>query len=532
MKASHVISSSRFVLLLLAGSGLALVGCSTVGPEYQRPAADLSQEWRDIEAPALTGEFSEHGAWWTAFNDPALSSLIESAYQQNLTVRSAAVRILQARAQLGIANGHLYPQQQRLVGGIYHTSSSKNQPNTILGDLDINIADVAFDVAWEIDVWGKIRRGIESADAAYLASAAAYDALLVSLVAGVGDAYTLIRTFEQHIEIARENVGIQERSIQIADVRFRNETTTELDVQQAKSLLAGTQAAIPRFQIGLRQAQNALDILLGITPGQDQIQLEQSAPIPSAPATVAVGVPADLLRRRPDVKQAELQAAAQAALIGVSKAELFPVFALTGALGLRASDGSSSTLSGEEGLDNTFSSESGYAEAGAAFSWPLFNYGRLKNEVRVQDARYQQLLLDYENTVLQAAREAEDAMTGFLRSREEVAFLSESQEAARRAVDLALIQYREGATDYTTVLNTQQALLAAQDQLTTAQGEVAQYLIALYKSLGGGWQIRKGRALLPEETESEMSKRTSWGRLLPPDPTALDRAENEFLEYE
>ncbi len=225
-----------------------------------------------------------------------------SAYQQNLGLRIAAIRILEARAQLGIAVGNLYPQQQEASGGVVYQTNSENQANTAFGDLSFTNFDIGLDVAWEVDFWGKFRRGIESADANFYSSIADYDDVLVSLTADVANAYVLIRTFEERLKLARSNVAIQQRSMEIADVRFRNGATTELDVQQAKTLLFNTQASIPRLEAGLRQAKNALGILLGLPPGDLQGLLGEPAAIPSAPDSVAVGIPADLLRRRPDVR--------------------------------------------------------------------------------------------------------------------------------------------------------------------------------------------------------------------------------------
>lgn len=507
---------NRAILACTVLLTLLTAACTTVGPDFQKPEAPVAEEWQDIDAPQLKKETADHSEWWSVFGDPILSELIETAYQQNLSLRIAAVRILEARAQLGIAVGNLYPQQQQASGGVIYTSSSESQANTGVGDLSFTDFDVGLDVAWEMDFWGKFRRGIESADASFLSSIADYDDVLVSLEADVANTYTLIRTFEQRIEIAKQNVEIQKRSVEIADVLFRNGATTELDVQQAKSLLFNTQASIPGFETGLRQTQNALSILLGLPPGQLEETLRQPATIPSASADVAVGIPAEVLRRRPDVKRAELQAAAQSAIIGVAKADLYPSFALFGSIGLAASSGTNTTRTGESGFDELLDSDSLFFVGGPTFNWPIFNYGRIRNNVRVQDARLQQLLVNYQNTVLRAAQEAEDSMTAFLRSGEEVGYRIESETAALRAVDLALIQYREGATDYTTVLNTQQTLVVSQDQLTAVRGEVAQNLIALYKALGGGWQMRQGRALLPDSTTEEMRERTNWGGLLEP----------------
>lgn len=520
-------ASIRLPFFLIAlGVGGVLVGCAAVGPVYETPPVDVAEAWQEADAPSLTQapsaepDTENEGAWWAAFNDPVLSELIDLASRDNVSIQSAAARILEARAQLGIAVGNLYPQQQQAFGSLVHTSSSHNDANSALRDLSYTQAGLGLDVAWEVDLWGKLRRGVESADAGFLASIAAYDDLMVTLVAEVANAYTVVRTFERRIAIAEENVGIQERSIQIADVRFRNETTTELDVQQAKALLANTQASIPRLEIGLRQTKNALAVLLGVAPGALGETLSQSAAIPTVPADVAIGVPRDLLRRRPDVRQAELEAAAQAARVGVAKAELYPRFALAGSVGVMASDGTGTTRTGESGLGELLTSDSTFATGGGSLVWPLFNYGQLRNQVRVEDARYQQLLLQYQDTVLRAAREAEDAMVAFVRSQDERGFREQSETSARRAVDLALTQYREGATDYTTVLTTQENLVDAQDRLVFVQGDVARSLVALYKALGGGWQIREGRDLLPASLNEEMRQRTNWGGLTTP---AMDR---------
>ncbi len=491
--------------------------CTTLGPDFQKPEAPVAGNWQDIDAPELKTETVDHGEWWSLFGDPVLSKLIDTAYQQNLGLRIAAIRILEARAQLGIAVGNLYPQQQQGSGGVIYQTTSENQANTAFADISFTNFDIGLDVAWEVDFWGKFRRGIESADANFFSSIADYDDVLVSLTANVANTYVLIRTFEERLNLARSNVAIQQRSMEIADVRFRNGATTELDVQQAKTLLFNTQASIPRLEAGLRQAKNALGILLGLPPGDLQGLLGGPAAIPSAPDSVAVGIPVDLLRRRPDVRRAELQAAAQSALIGVAKADLYPSFSLFGSIGVAASSGTTTTKTGQSGVDELFNSDSLFFVGGPSFNWPLFNYGRIKNNVRVQDARLQQLLVNYQNAVLRAAQEAEDSMTAFLRSREEVAFRTQSEQAAQRSVNLALTQYREGATDYTTVLNTQQTLVLQQDQLTGVRGDIAQSLIALYKALGGGWQIRQGKEILPERTKEQMRERTNWGGLLAPD---------------
>jgi len=502
---------------------LPISACTKLGPEFLRPEAPVAEQWIETESPALKTQSADHSTWWQAFQDPALDRLIETAYRQNLSLRIAGIRVLEARAQLGIAVGSQYPQLQQAGGGIAYGAGSESVANTAAADLTFWDYDAGFDAVWELDVWGRFRRGIESADANLLASVASYDDVLVSLTAEVANAYVLIRTFEERLALARENVAIQERSLQITEVRFRNGLTTELDVQQAKALLTNTQASIPSLEAGRRQAGNALSTLLGLPPSDLRDILGNGGVIPSAPGEVAVGVPAELLRRRPDVRQAELQAATQSALIGVAKADLYPSFSLFGTIGLAASDGTRTTKSGSSGIDELFDIDSVTFGFGPSVTWNIFNYGRIKNNVRVQDARLEQLLVNYQETVLRAAREAEDAMVGFLRSRESSEFLDQSEKAAKRSVALALVQYRDGTADYTRVLDTQEFLVAQQDASTATRGEVARNLIAVYKALGGGWQIRRGNDFVPAETNKTMGERTDWGELLNPEAMQMPK---------
>ncbi len=511
--------SNRFLPQLRALATVLLIAtvtsaCTSIGPDFLKPEAQVSGDWIEKDSPGISTREADNGAWWQGFEDPVLDTLIRKAYEQNLSLRIAGIRVLEARAQLGIAVGTSFPQLQVGAGAAIYNSASESVANTQGGDLSFTTFSAGFDAGWELDFWGKFQRGIESADANLLASVADYDNLLVSLTAEVANAYTVIRTFEERLKIARENVVIQQRSLKITDVRFTNGATTELDVQQARALLRNTEATIPILALGHRLASNALSILLGIPPGDLRAVLGDSGAIPRPPAEISAGVPAELLRRRPDVRQAELQAAAQSALIGVAEADLYPSFQLAGTIGVAASSGTSTTRSGSSGFGALFDIDSMFFSGGPGFRWNILNYGRIKNNVRVQDARLQQLLVNYQNTVLRAAQEAEDGMAGFLRTQEQVGYLGGSVKASLRSVELALIQYRDGAADYTRVLNTQEFLVQQQDALTAARGEVVRNLIAMYKALGGGWQLRKGKAFVPESTLEAMRRRTDWGKLL------------------
>jgi NodT family efflux transporter outer membrane factor (OMF) lipoprotein len=310
------------------------------------------------------------------------------------------------------------------------------------------------------------------------------------------------------LEIARRNVETQIEALQIAVARFNGGTTTQRDVEQARTVLFNTQSTIPTLEAQIRQARNALCVLVGAPPGSLEPLWEGAAEIPAPPPQVAVGIPADLLRRRPDVRSAELQAMAQSARIGVAKADLFPAFALSGSFGFLSTD------VGTFRLADMFSWKARTGSLGPSVQWDILNYGRITNNVRVQDARLQELLLSYQESVLRAQREVEDSLTGYLRAQENAAWLAQSADAAKRSLDLASIQYRQGITDFTTVLTAQQALLAAQDSFANALGSIGGNLVELYRALGGGWQLREGQELVSPEIRELMAKRTNWGGLL------------------
>ncbi|MDH3997764.1 MAG: efflux transporter outer membrane subunit [Desulfuromonadales bacterium] len=505
----------RFVVILSLALTLLTSGCIKVGPDFTPPPAPVAESWIDADESSLVAEPGQHEEWWTVFGDAVLDDLIDEAYQQNLDLQVAGLRILEARARLGIATGSLYPQQQQFGAAAATVGASSHAANTISGDLHFKDLTSGFSAAWELDFWGKFRRGVEAADAQFLAAIADYDDVMVTLTAEVARAYIQIRTLEERIRLAQESVVTQERSLEIAENRFDGGLVTELDVQQARSLLANTRAAIPRYQADYRQTQNALSVLLGIPPKDLSVRLqsEQYKAIPQAPPEVTVGVPADLLRRRPDVRRAEQQAAAQSALVGVTKADLYPHFTLIGSVGLQASE-SPYTREGGSSLSDLFSSDSVTYFAGPSLTWDLFNYGRIKNQVRVQDARLQQLVINYQNIVLNAAREVENALVGFLENQAQASYLSDAVTASRRSVDLSSLQYGEGLTDYQRVLDAQRGLTVDQDTLAVVKGSVANNLVNMYKALGGGWQARTDQEIIPATIKQEMLERTDWGNLL------------------
>ena len=427
--------------------------------------------------------------------------------------------MLEAQATLGIALGNRYPQAQVLTGDATAVGISKNDPDSAIQDLRYSQANLTAAISWELDFWGRFRRGIEAADANLLASIANYDEAMLLLVSTVSEVYTIVRSTEEQLRLARESLKIQQRSYEIVELLYREGDSSELDALQAKTLLLGTEATIPKLEQGLKQAKNALSVLLGMPPGAVDDILGMEGTLPEVPESIAVGVPADMLRQRPDVRRAELLALAQNALVGVAEANLYPSFSLNGSLGIGTSE-ASDTTSGGGGLGELFSTDSTTYAAGVSFVWPFLNYGRIRNNIRVEDAQLQQALIGYRETVIQAAREAEDAMAAFAGTQAQDRILTEGVATAQRSADLSFLRYQEGFADYQRVLQAQQSLFSQQQRYAANRGDVMLSLIAIYRSLGGGWQSSSPREFVDEATRQEMQERTNWGDLLENPPSA------------
>lgn len=504
LKENHFLYACISLTLLVSG-------CTAVGPDFKQPEADVSDSWLEAHDPRVDTSSAAYKDWWTVFNDPVLVSLIERAYKDNLNLQVAGLRILEARAQLGIATGYQYPQSQSVQGSYARSKSSINAPPfSNLPDVvenrikpTVNFWSTDFNISWEADVWGKFRRGIEAADANLAANMLNYDAVLVTLSGDIALLYNSIRTLEQRIAYTRENVKLQKNALQLARDRFEFGATSELDVQQSLSLVKNSEAMIPVFEMKIRQSKNALSVLLGMPPNDLEDILKGPASIPQAPTLAAVGIPADLIRRRPDVRAAEMVAAAQSATIGFAKADLYPQFVLVGSLGLAGTT-----------FSDQFQSGSGTGFITPLINWNIFNYGRIKNNVRAKDAAFQQSVVNYQNVILNAAREVEDGLVGFLRAQEQVGYLKSAVTASQRSVELSLEQYKAGTVDYQRVLNSQASLLGQQDTLAQGQGHIVSSLVSTYRALGGGWQLREGKPYVDSETTQTMSERTNWGKLL------------------
>jgi NodT family efflux transporter outer membrane factor (OMF) lipoprotein len=479
----------RLFCALLGGVVLALGGCTTlgeyihngfkVGPNYKRPPAPVEQRWIDADDVRVASAETDYSHWWTVFNDPILNDLVESAYAQNLTLREAGFRVLEARAALGVAVGEIFPQTQTVSADYTRRGVSENVANRIATPQRwFSTWNLGFGLAWEVDFWGRFRRAIEAARADLDVTVENYDDVLVTLVGDVASTYVQIRVLQQRVAYARQTLALQQQALEIASAKFKGGQTSEVDSNQGKSDVANTSALIEQELIQLRQATNRLCILLG-RPPEELLQKLGERPIPLPPADVAIGIPADLLRRRPDVRRAERRAAAESARIGVADADFYPQISLNTTFGWSA-----------EQLKDLFAGGSFRGSVGPAFQWPVLNYGRILNNVRQHDARFERLVVNYQQTVLQAAEEVEDGLVTFLRAHQRTRYENESVDAQMAAYKQALQQYKGGIVDFNRVVVIQERVVNRQQTLAEAQGQIALGLIQVYRALGGGWQLR------------------------------------------
>jgi NodT family efflux transporter outer membrane factor (OMF) lipoprotein len=454
-----------------------------VGPNYCSPAAATAPHWIDADDPHIKSLQTNGAQWWTAFNDPTLNYLVAATADENLTLKAAGCRILEARAERGVAAGNLFPQQQQASGSYSRNALGNGYPFNQFAELGLgryyDNTVVDFNAAWELDFWGRFRRAVEAADANLDVQCAAYNNVLVLLQAEVAANYIQMRAYEERLQLARKNIDLQKETLRIIRRRENSGLVTELDVQQATYNLGQTESMIPIFEAGCRRAENRLCILMAKPPQDLSRTLHSPGAIPAAPAEIVVGIPAELLRRRPDVQQAERLAALQSARIGIAEAEFYPHIAITGTIGVQA-----------EQFSHLFESQSLLGQIGPGFQWNLLNYGRIKNNVKAQDARFQQAVLAYQDAVLRANEEVENAIVSFLREQERAVSLTVSANAASRSVELATMQYEKGMIDYQPLLDSERVLTHQQDTLAESRGLIGIYLVGVYKALGGGWQAQ------------------------------------------
>jgi NodT family efflux transporter outer membrane factor (OMF) lipoprotein len=502
--------SCKLGLACLLFVSASLTGCM-VGPNFNQPNAPLSSNWQ-AEKP---GEFTaavnlvrnaqiNPVRWWEDFNDPTLNRLLDIAAKQNLSLQVAALRVYETRAQLGVSQGSLLPNVE-LGGDSKLTRDGGARPESISIE-STKVSNVLLNASWEIDFWGKFRRGIESAQATYLGAVTAYYAADVSLSSDVANTYINIRNNESLIQVALTNLALQAESLRIAKARYEAGATSLLDLSQAQAQYEQTKSEVPGLMASLRQAQNAMSVLLGKPPPYYVLEFGQTLTKPTPPAKLDVGIPQDLLRRRPDVLQAEFLAASRSALIGVSEAALYPSFSLSGYFGFQT--GSVDTSSG------TFTWSGNNSSVGGSFLFPVFYRGTLVQQVRVQDAIFQQSILNYQNVVLNAQREVQDALSVISTSSSAGADLLRAVKAAQQAASLALERYISGQSDYNTVIVAQQALQRVQNSSVQTQTNNLLGYVAAFKSLGGGWSGDLTLPVLPAEMVATMTQRTDWGDAL------------------
>lgn len=497
-------SAKNSLLILILAIGLG--GCTTLGPDYVAPEVDAELAWLNEQDPVLSEQDSIDPRWWQyAFEDPVLHELVRLSLEDNLTLRSAGLRILQAQENLRIATGQKFPSQT-LGAGISREGLADNQVGP--GDDQYFYTDeLGFNLQWEADVWGRFRRLVESASAELDASVASYDGILLSLVASVSTTYLNLRANQERIGYLEENVELEAESLDIAIARFEGGLVTELDPDQARALLYNSKAQLSALQITDGQLRNTLALLLGRSPGEVDDILGAFGRVPETRADVALGMPQDLIRRRPDIRQAERLLASQSAQIGFAIADLYPTFRFGGSVQFASND------AGDNDLDDVFNASSRSWNLSGGFSWNIWNYGRVKGNIRLQDAVFQQLAVDYENTVLNAQAEIENAIIDYLLSREQLEWYQQSADAALNAAAIAKLQYSEGLTDFNTLVSVLDSLQEQQDLLAASRGNVAVSLVEVYRSLGGGWQVRgsaRAEELIPEATRNEMLQRIKY----------------------
>jgi NodT family efflux transporter outer membrane factor (OMF) lipoprotein len=462
--------------------GLILAAGCAVGPNYHAPQTAMPAAFSPSSdaSIAATNPALTLAEWWTVFNDEQLNALIREAASSNLDIRVAQSRILEAKALRGITRSSLFPQVN--AGGDY--SRSRFSEHSLAGQqllesgqpLENNSFSTGMDMNWEIDVFGGRRRALEAAQADVEATVESSRAVRVSILAETGLSYFDLRGAQKELVVTRENLRLQQRTLALTKDRVHAGLANELDAVRAEAQVENTRALIPLLEEKEQRAIHRLGVLLGRQPAELETQLTAVSPIPDTPPRVPVGLPSDLLRQRPDIRQAERQLAAANARIGVATADLFPKFYLTGAAGLQSIDAS-----------DFFDGGSRFWSLGPSMNWPIFTAGRIRQNIKVQNARQEQALLAYEQTVLTSLEEAENGLVAFGKEQEHFQALTESEQANDRAAHLADERYRSGLVDFLDVLEAQRSLLVAQDELARSEQTLGQNLVRLYKALGGGW---------------------------------------------
>ena len=468
------------VLIFLAA------GCA-VGPNYEKPALPVPAGWQEAQQKGVDTRSVELAQWWTAFNDPLLSSLVDRAVRSNLDLRLAEARIREARASRAVTASGAWPTLD--VSGSYTRNRASENAIGSLGqgavvapsgggsNLDQNLYRNGFDANWEIDVFGGVRRSVEAADATIEATVENRRDVLVTLLGEVAKNYIDLRGFQRRLGVARANLKTQQDTLELTRVRFQAGLASDLDVAQQEAQVNATASQIPSLESLLKQVAYGLDVLLGAQPGMLWGELSKEMEIPNLPPEVLVGLPSDLLRRRPDIRRAERQLAASTALVGAATADLFPKFFLTGVAGLQSVS-----------ADDWFSGGSRFWSIGPRITWPVFDAGRIRANIEIRNAQQEQALTLYEKSLLIAFQDVETALVNYANEQTRYRSLTAAVTANRRAVTMANELYIRGLNDFLNVLDTQRSLYVTESALAESQATMVTNLVALYKALGGGWE--------------------------------------------
>jgi NodT family efflux transporter outer membrane factor (OMF) lipoprotein len=457
---------------LLGAAALFAAAC-TVGPDFTPPQRELPTTWRQALESGLAEGAPADGDWWRTFDDPLISELVESALRQNLDLRAAFARLDAARALRGVAAADRWPSVDARASYEYRDESKNTPFGSFIPHTDIHT--VAIDAAWELDLWGRVRRSVEAADRDLEASEIDVRGAALTVVAEVVSSYIDLRQAQRRLEIAQSNLQLQESTLALVRARQNAGLVVEREVAQAATTAESTRSRLPALDAQAITAQNRIAVLLGKAPAELPPALLLPGVLPVLPASVAVGMPADLLRRRPDVQAAERRFAAEVARIGVAEAERYPRFAIGGTIGTSANS-----------ANDLFTAGSEIAAFGPSLRWNLFDGGRLRNRVKALEANAEAAQIAWEQTLLLALEEAENAMTRFVHEQSRRASLDRAATQARRAVVLAQSQYRAGLSDFQAVLDSQRAVALVEDELASSSADVAANLVSIYKALGGG----------------------------------------------
>ncbi|MEM7165136.1 MAG: efflux transporter outer membrane subunit [Planctomycetota bacterium] len=468
-----------------------LLPSCAVGPDYSEPALEVPEHFSSELGGGLVSGAIELREWWRTLGDSTLDSLIQRALQNNLDLEESLSRIQEARARRGVARTDLLPRFDA-TGDYQRNQLSKE---TALGPVSPRSSSEFFagvEASWELDIWGRNRRLVESATADVQASVEEARAVLILVLAETALSYVELRSLQERLRIARSNVDLQQQTVELTESKFAANLVSKLDVAQARSSHARAQSTVPTLEAAAQAVRNRLSVLLGLYPGELEAELSNVVPIPVPPASIAVGVPANIVRQRPDIRRAERQLAAQTARIGVARGDLYPRLTLSGTLGF-----------GAENASDLFSGDASLFGLGPSVVWNLFDRGRIHSNISAEEARATTALLDYRRTVLLAVEEIENAMASFSKEQISRDSLVVAVEEARDAVRLSRDQYRLGLVSFQSVIDTQTQLFVLEDRLAAKEALITTELIVLFTALGGGWESRDVTLEPAESTDRE-----------------------------